>query len=492
MNLLIFTHARPQGLPRVILDPEACICGRYYRNWREGGRWRFLNTPSGGFDLTPLLAKLPPSQQPEMILVHVDAAMGCLPHNIPKNVRRILLVGDTHHLERPLQSIIAYAASESFDSVFVWNRHNAHFFKQCGFSKVFWMPGLLFPVPPMVPTWERTDQICFFGQMGELHPRRNRILEDLKKQAMPLVVGCFPRSESLELAARSLVSLNITLNGEWNLRVFESTVMGALLLTDRLAPHTGLHHFYQEGHSMLCFSDSEDLIQTMHAIQRNKTEAARIAINGQRITNQHFSFEARRDTFFSLLHDQEAPEAFRLLDEPRCQLPAVEADRQGGLILRLQCYELLQELHRTFESVQVNLTSGVHPLLLSDAGDLIRLRQTLFIELETYHSHWREAMKELGVINLDALPFEAVAKARGDVLITCLADLQTVGVQQVLLTKNHPYLLLSDWFTDQDPRCEETLRALGYSPANHKVAGLFQVAGQETIAAATAGGGSSE
>jgi hypothetical protein len=473
-NLLLFTHALPQNLPPVILDHDECICGRYYRNWRKDGRWRYLNTPSGCFDITPILAKLPESQQPGMILVHVDAAMACVPQNLPKNIRRILLVGGaTHILEKPLQSILAYAASESFDSVFVWNRHNAHFFKQCGFAQVFWMPGLLFAVPPMVPTWERRDQICFFGQMEELHPRRNRILEDLKQAGMNLVVGCFPRSASLELVARSLISLNISLNGEWNLRVFESTAMGALLLTDRVSPHVGLSLFFEEGESMLGFSDSADLIEILHSITKNVPEATRIAKNGQRITNQYFSFEARREAFFSLLEDRQAPEAFRLPDEPRCHLPPVEPGMRDGLIFRLQCYELLQELHRKQDEVQVNLTAGVHPLILSDAGDLIRLKQTLHIDLEVFHAAWEGAMQELGVSNLRAVPFEDIASSSGDVLITSRADLQTPEVQRAVLEKQHPLLLLSDWFSDPDPRYAETLKSLGYAEAHNRVAGLF-------------------
>lgn len=477
MNLLFFTHAEPKFLPNVLLDREECICSPFYTNWRKGDLWKYINTPQGAFDASPILKKLPESQSPDIILVHADASGDCIPHNLPSTKRRVLLVGGaTHFLKNPLQSILSYALKEDFDEIFVWNRHNAHFFRQFGFQNVYWMPGLIFAIPSMAPAKERRNQMCFFGQLGAYHPRRNRIIKELQQRKIPLVGGKIPRQDSLELASRSLVSLNITLNGEWNLRVFESTAMGALLLTDRVSDKTGLQHFYKDGESMMFYDDIEDLIKKIVEISKNPDVAKTIAAKGKKTTDEFFSFEARHKAFFALLNGDEAPEPFRLEDEPRCQLPAVEEDFKDSLILRVQFYEFLQELHRTEETLMVNLTEGVHPLLLSDASDLVRLKQQLFIDPSEFSANWQSAMDELKVSNLQNMEPHTLQASRGQVLVTSLADLQKETVQQIIQQKRHVYLVISDWFTDPDERYEEVLNNMGYNCLKEKVFGLFKVA----------------
>ncbi|MEQ9825926.1 MAG: glycosyltransferase [Puniceicoccaceae bacterium] len=477
MNILFFTHAEPKFLPPLILDADACLCGPHYNPLRQQGRWKYLNTPRGTFDASALISKLGPSQQPDLILVHADATRACLPQNLPPQVRKVLLVGGaTHILKNPLQSMISYALEQEFETVVVWNRHNAHFFRQFGIPNVFWMPGLIFQIPKVQAARERRNQLCFFGQLGDYHPRRNRIIKELQRHKIPIVGGKLPRTQSLELAARSLVSLNISLNGELNLRVFESTAMGALLLTDRLTPHTGFDLLYQDGVSYLGYDDVEDLLQTIHELSRNPDGARQIAANGNAITTEHFSFEARRKAFFALLENHEAPSIFRLEDEPRCQLPPAESEYRDSLVFRLQLYELLQELHRTEESVRVHLSQSVHPLILSDAGDLKRLSQHLFIDPASFEDHWKSAMQELQVINLHTAEPAALSTTRSDVLITSIEDLHLPAVRQAIEDRNQRFLVISDWFTDPDARVERALVERAYIPHKERVFGLFEAA----------------
>jgi len=474
MNLIFFTHAAPQFLPQVMIDPEEIICGQHYRNWRRNGRWKYITSPRGLFDAQSIFDKLPPSQIPELIVVHADATLGCLPQNFPQGIPRILLVGDTHHLEKPIQNLISYATQIGFDAVIVWNRQHAHFFKQFGIPNVFWMPGLVFAIPELPAAKERRNQMCFFGQIGPYHPRRNRIIKELQQKEIPIVGGKLPRLDSLELAARSLVSLNISLNGEWNLRVFETTIMGALLLTDQLSPHTGLDLFFQNGVSMLTYRDMRELIQQIGEISKHPQRTREIATKGQEITKEYFSFEARRKTLDAFLNDGETFDTFRLTDEPRCQLPAVAEEYKDSLVFRLQLYEFLQELHRTQELTTVCITEGVHPLVLSDAGDLLRLKQILYIDEQEYATNWIPAMSELNVNNLQSKNPGNFEAARGEVLVTSLSDMQGPFVQQAIQKKTFSWLVISDWFTDPDKRYEAILLQMGYESQKEKVFGLFK------------------
>ncbi len=438
MNILFFTHAEPKSLPNTLLNSEECVCGPYYNNSRKHGKWKYISTPRGEFEAESVLKKLSPEQRPNMILVHSDASKGCLPRNLPKTTKRVLLIGGATHIqENPLQSLISYAIDEAFDTVVLWNRQNAHFFKQFGIPNVYWMPGLIFAIPEVQQSKERRKQLCFFGQLGKHHPRRNRIIKELQQKKIPIVGGKLPRLDSLELAGRSLISLNVSVNGELNLRVFESTSVGALLLTDRLSPHAGLEHFYEDGISMLSYDSTKELIQKVVNISKNPDQVKSIAQKGKEITNQYFSQEARRNTFFALIYGEETLEAFRLLDEPRCQLPPAGPDYRDSLVFRIQLYEFLQEQHRIFETLETTVTEGVHPLLLSDAGDLVRLSQTLLIKQQTYFEDWQAAMQELRVTNMIQKEPEVIEQLKGNVLITSLADLENPSVQESIQNKKH-------------------------------------------------------
>lgn len=149
MNVLFTTHAKPQFLPSTIIDAQEVVAGPYYNHVKRGvQQFKYFNTPRGLFDFQECFGKLPTKQQPELVMVHIDATLACLPRNIPDHCRKVLMVGGaTHILERPLQNIIAYAREEKFETIFVWNRQNAHWFKELGFPNVFWMPALTFAIP---------------------------------------------------------------------------------------------------------------------------------------------------------------------------------------------------------------------------------------------------------------------------------------------------------------------------------------------------------
>jgi hypothetical protein len=473
MNLLFFTHAPPQYLPEVFLDPAETVAGPHYRNWRRDGHWKYLNAPSGAFDASSWLRDHLPNQMPDGIVVHADATLGCLPMNLPEACLRILLVGDTHHLQRPLQNLVAYAQKARFDAVILWNRQHAHFFLQAGIMQVFWMPGLVFSVPSCRRSQHPLHPLCFFGQLGNYHPRRKQLIEHLRSCEILPVGGHMPRRDSLELAAQSQVSLNISLNGEFNLRVFESTAAGAMLLTDRTSPQAGLHHFYENGDSMMEFDDAGDLVARIRMVSQEPGMAAAIAAKGKAVTEQHFSLPARRDAFWGLIRAGEAPEAFRLSDEPRCSLPVVEPGHIDSLVFRLQLYEFLQEQHRCHESVRLAATGGIHPLLLSDACDLVRLRQELYLPGQEFETVWEKALRELGVTNLEPRHPDALQGSSASILVTTLADLELESVQACVVAKQYPVIILSDWYASSDPRYEDAMRSFGYAAGHGTVPGLF-------------------
>ena len=469
MNTICFTHANPQYLPRVFLQDDECVAGPHYSHWRKGGKWKFMNTPGGQFDYSIVTNQSEGVTSFDTIVVHADSTMGCLPRNLPANATKVLLVGDTHHLSQPIQKLIAYAASEPFDAIVLWNRQHAHFFTEYGLQNIFWLPGLIFAIPEGRKFDNRKKQIAFFGQLGPHHPRRQRIVTALKAEGVSLVGGTMPRSDSLDLVAQSLASLNISLNGEWNLRVFETTSRGALLLTDRLSHYSGLSLFYPENESQITYDNSDELQRSINQIIKNPDGISAIAQKGYETTQRHFSFAARKETFFALVEDGITLDLFRLQGEPRCALPI--ANREA-LVRRIQIYEWMQELHRVNETVSIFLAPGVSPLVISDLADLVRLNQHLIIDEATFTDAWKPALAELQIPNLNHLDETFDRLPASSILVASIQDLDTLPIQKAVLGKQSAAVLISDYHSD-NTQLEEAMIKAGYKPNHDVLSGLY-------------------
>ena len=472
MNTLIFTHASPQFLPSVILDADETVCGPNYTNLRTNNRYCYLNTPAGVFDGNIVLKRLS-QQMPDLILVHADATLGCLPVNLPASVPKVLLIGDTHHLQGPIQNFLQYASQMDFDAIILWNRQHAHFFTEYGFQNVFWMPGLTFCIPEFPMSQERVNRLCFFGQIGPYHPRRNRIIQELQKLKIPIVGGRLTRRDSFDLVGSSTLSLNITLNSEFNLRVFETTQYGALLLTDKLSTQSGLEVFYENGEAIVTYQDTKDLCEKIFHFSQNSDLAEAIARKGQSVTREYFSLEARRKALFALLNNEVTFDVYRLAGEPRCLLPPCKPENRDSFQVRVQLYEYLQELHRTEEQINTVMTEGINPLIASDLADLVRLRQTFAIEESTYDADWKPAFQELGVQNLRTIAPSHLAATSSDMLVTSVADLDKTELYQTIQSKQHSRVFISDLLFNQDKRIDRTMVELGYETQHKTLYGLF-------------------
>lgn len=463
MRILFTTHAHPRFLPPTLVDPGEIVAGPQYNKVVIGGTVRFLGTPSGRWDINPILAAIPPEQRPELLLVHADSTMGCAPVGFPQGLPRVLLVGDTHHLDRPLRKLLQYASDGQFNAVVCWNRQHAHFFRQAGFQHVFWMPGLTFGIPEVPRPANRKLCVSFFGQVGKYHPRRQRLVAALKESGVPFVSGSMPRREGLELFAGSLIALNSALNGEFNLRVFEATANGALLLTDRLSPHTGLDLFYKDGESMVCYDGPDDLVDKARHYLANPQAALEIAARGEAIYRRLFTAEARRDTFFKIVQGGQPPIEFLLRDEPRCRLAPV-ADAAGADLLRqrVALYEWVQEQHRQEETVAVEFAGEVPPQMIADISDLVRVQLSVTeVPGVTRNRHLLEAACTLGSRIADE-----PGHLGGGHLLVC--DLRTLLTDAVLAAvEQQRYRALCVWDIPEPNRaaCADDLAPLGYTPA---------------------------
>ncbi len=345
-------------------------CGPYFLDREIAGRWISLATPRGDYDLQQVASRLPTEQQPDVVVVHVD---GSSLAGTPKNLAafrcpKVLLVADTHHGTSPISGIIKYALREQFDRVvLLYDRHHVDLFRGAGVRNLHWFPALTFPHSDhriaAARMRERKTQIALVGTTG-YHPRRLRAFAALVEKRLPLSWKQIHQSQAIGHYAESLIGLNISMNGDLNMRVFEVLAGGAMLLGDRLQASSGLQELLQEGREWVGYDSIPEMVERATYFLERPDEARVIAQAGARWFEENFSEKRRLEAFRGL--------AFDGLDHPAFSLPPARILFSGQLNIAatLPVYESAQLLHLHREEVKVVVDATV-------PSDLSALFETL-------------------------------------------------------------------------------------------------------------------
>ena len=363
MRFLFSTGSSAHYMSPPRLGDEQINCGPYMVNEEIAGKVLSLRTPSGEYDLAKVVGRLPAEQQPDALVCLVDASWVSVPTNL-QVVRgpKILLVADTHHLKRPLGGMIDYIAAQRFDRIiFLYTRHHLELFRAAGVRNLYWFPGLTFPHGDAVVRAARREhrepRLALVGQVGGRHERRQRLAASLADNNFPLVITSGPQAEALEFYGSSQLGLNVSLNGDLNLRCFEVMASGAALLTDRLAPASGWQRLWSEGRELVTYASAGELLERARHYLDHPAEAQAVGAAAARWFDTLFNEKRRREAFLQLVTDG------RPLPEFAEPTPPVRLQFFGGEVSRtrnaLQVYEEIQRLHGRQETVAIVLDHNV-------------------------------------------------------------------------------------------------------------------------------------
>jgi len=373
-RLLLAYHTDPARIPPAVFDPGQVICGPFVADRHDGERVAALRTPVGAYDIGAVVARLPAAQRPEVLIVKADATQANLPRGIAAlGIPAILVVGDTHHLARPLRTMLAYALSEPFvATVLGHNRQHLHWFSEAGCARPSWVPGALWHDHPVPFLRRRERRAVLVAHYQRYHAQRRRVIDALKASGRPVLIGQTTPPQAALYHATSLATLNCSLNGDLNLRVFEAMAAGGCLVTDRLSPQSGLDQLFRDGTHLLLHDGIDDLLATIDRLLADPATALAIATAARARVREAHGLAARWAAFESLFAGRALDPAYRAAAEPRAvhAVSGTAADRER----RLALYEHVQERHRLAPALTVVALPGADPLMLCDLADLTRLR----------------------------------------------------------------------------------------------------------------------
>lgn len=332
---------------------------------------RVFPLPSGNFDLVSLLSEhdIP---SPDWLFVCLDATTPFFARNIESAARcRLLCLGDTHHLPSPLSRMLPYAASEPWNGIiFTNNIRHSHWFREVTDAEHFFEPAMFaldFRLEKSPFVADRRAKAMFYGQMGQCHPRRIRLMTPLLDSNLIAHVSGSPAELATRMSSAA-ACVNVTLNSDLNARVFEIAQTGTLQIIDNISVENGMGAVLINGHNCLAFSNIAELSSFLRDGDQMRNLAANLGSTLRREWLTHWGIHRIRwrvEKSMRIGH----PSFLSPIPNPRL----CSSYDKAPLDWRLAVYEFFLEVHRQEEEVEVLVEGKFGECYKNDFSDLPRL-----------------------------------------------------------------------------------------------------------------------
>lgn len=461
INLVLCFLSPRNAYREVMISKEEVFCGPDCNTTIDGDKYRTINTPAGVYDIRPIIDRLSESQKPELLVVKADATARNFPVNLSAlRCPKVLVLGNTQHLYTPIRALLKYALEEKFDFILSdHKRHHLHYFKEAGFNNIYWIPALNISPHEQPYYSDKSYNVSFVGQAGRFHPFRKYILEYLKTNKINVDHFQIPPDKAAEIYAQSLINLNVSLNGDLNLRVFEVLSSGGFLITDKLSEESGLDLLFKDGEHLVCFKNEKDLIQKIRYFLTHPEEAKNIAKSGYQEFVRKHTPEKKIKELMDFVFKGEVDPLYEIQKDKRSVY--VKSDNSSDLMQRIALYEHFQEMHLKHIELSILFWPGVDPRLICDMVDLPRLQ--IFImndcgkipekKIDLFHD--TNVAERIFYIN----EFELQqTNSTLDAIVITASELINAGLYNTLMQVNFKVLVISDGIASLEEEQREEIK----------------------------------
>ena len=243
---------------------------------------RAYATNYGAFDVEKFVSKH--HLEPDVMLFVEGGEMGIFPVNhIKLGCPKVWWGIDTHNdYEKHLR------VSRLFDHSFIAQKSYVEVLIEDGISSVSWLP-LAYPQKKLTKT-KRDYDLAYVGSTNwQLYPERKNLIEAITMKFDNCFVGeCSPR-EMFNIYENSKIVFNFSPLNDLNMRFFEATGSGALLVTNKIL-NNGVESVLTEGQDYLVFSDSKDLNSKLEFYLGNPDQLEKISKAGSFKIRQNHTY----------------------------------------------------------------------------------------------------------------------------------------------------------------------------------------------------------
>jgi hypothetical protein len=208
---------------------------------------------------------------------------------------------DTH---RDLPLRLAYAPF--FDHIFVAQRDDVAAIRLDGYSQADWLPLAADPGFQRDARADRAVDVAFVGQTGVPGSRRYEVLQAVASTFTTNDIHRrYDPADMSNLYGQAKIVFNASIGSDVNMRVFEATAAGALLVTDRVA--NGLNELLTEGQHYVGYDSPCDAVEAIGRCLDDDAGRVRIATAGQQLVLAHHTYLHRWLTIRSRLTAAKQP-----------------------------------------------------------------------------------------------------------------------------------------------------------------------------------------
>lgn len=371
-RVLFAHHTKIDYMAPPQLSARQITCGPYCPEVFESGFPRFLNTKLGHYDIEDVIRRIPREDFPSFFIAKSDASRSNFPRHLHKlKIPKVLILGDTQHMYRPLETMLEYVEKEKYDYLITdHKRHHLHFFSEIFKGPILWAPALFFTSKATVTSPVRNLRILFGGNVFASHATRRARLTALQAEVgANLYVTQVGQREYHNMLSCAQVGLNHSLNGDMNLRTVEVPFHGAALLTDRLSPFAGLDELFEDGRDYIGFSSEQELLTVARELIRDPRAANEIALSGQAKARRLFGDRGIPKRLMRFLTDRAAESWMLAIAEPRVRYKS-NWTSPFGTYQRARIYQVLQAEHLKRGSLEVVLALADDTFVALELSDL--------------------------------------------------------------------------------------------------------------------------
>lgn len=183
---------------------------------------------------------------------------------------------------------------DSYDFVFTMTSEHARAFREYTNARCDWLPPYFNPEIHKFTNSEKEYDLCFIGNVTSSYKasdEKRRVIIDSLKKAFPnrkLFFGTAWQHDMVGIVNRSKIVLNISRNGNLNLRDFETLGCGQFLLRDK---SNEVLELFKDNYHLATYGDNDHLINLVQYFLDNIDERERIRSNGHlEALNKHTIF----------------------------------------------------------------------------------------------------------------------------------------------------------------------------------------------------------
>jgi glycosyltransferase involved in cell wall biosynthesis len=247
----------------------------------------------GAVDVSRVIAQL--GFEPDCVLFFEGGSMQIL----PVGLERVTCLTAWYGIDTHMDYLKHMRIGRLFDVSFIAQKEYVERLRTDGLHQVYWLPfGFATELmPSLMP--ERTIDITYVGSSCvTANPQRHVLLAELRRTFLSTQFGPATPKEMGRIYAGARLVFNKSVKNDINMRFFEATGAGAVLVTDPIIGN-GVEELFEVGKHYVVYHDEDSLIQVVRDLLADPPRCAAMGESARQQVLEHHTYRHRAQSLLT-------------------------------------------------------------------------------------------------------------------------------------------------------------------------------------------------